>query len=119
MANWPSFVKKGTGGHAFEWCPTGVIARPKSERSIVFALSGTLFSLYGYRVDSTNIRGNACAALAPEQSPDKSAINSNDFHCAAGHSHEVLLRKNAEQQGIALEGELQECEGAPWRRLFA
>ena len=38
-------------------------------------------------------------------------IDINDYYCAAGHSHEVLLRKTAEQQGIALEGNLLECRG--------
>ena len=111
----PTLIKNG---HLFEVRPTDIIVRLKSERSIVFPLSGTLFSLYGYRVDSSST-ANACVVLAPGKPPNKSSININDFHCAAGHSHEVLLRKNAEQQGIALEGELQECEGAPWRRLFA
>ena len=32
-------------------------------------------------------------------------------YCAAGHSHEALLRKTAEQQGIVLEGKLLECRG--------
>ena len=32
----------------------------------------------------------------------------NDFHCAAGHSHEVLPRKSVVQQGIVLGGEQQE-----------
>ena len=36
----------------------------KSERSIVFPLTGNLYSLYGYRVDC-GIRGDACAVLAP------------------------------------------------------
>ena len=72
--------------------------------------SGTLYSLFGYRV-YRNSRGNVCAVLAPEQPPNKSANNINDFHCAAGHSHEVLFRTTAKQQGIVLEGELLECMG--------
>ena len=47
---------------------------------------------------------NACAVLAPGQPPNNSTINISDFHCAAGYSHEVLLHKTAEQQGIVLEG---------------
>ena len=49
--------------------------------------------------------------IAPAQPPNKSAVNINDFHCAAGNSHEVLLHKTAEQQGIVLEGELLEYKG--------
>ena len=33
----------------------------------------------------------------------KPGVNMNDYHCAAGHSRETLLRKTAEQQGIVLE----------------
>ena len=43
--------------------------------------------------------------------PNKPAIDIGDYHCAAGHSHEVLLRKTAEQQGIVLEGKMLECIG--------
>ena len=103
----PTLVKNG---HAFDKTPTGVSVRLKFLRSIVFPLSGTLFSLYGYRVDSSS-RETACAVLAPGQPPNKFQININDFHCASGHAHEVLLRKTAEQQGIVLEGELLECKG--------
>ena len=73
-------------------------------------LAGTLYSHYGYRVDCST-RENACAVLAPGQPPKKPAVDINDYHCAAGHSHEVLLRKTAEQQGIVLKGKLLECRG--------
>ena len=79
-------------GRAFEGRPTGVIRRLKSERSIVFPLGGTLFSLHRNRVHSGS-RENAYDVLAPRQSPHNSAININDLHCTAGRSHEVLLRK--------------------------
>ena len=97
-------------GHTFEGRPTGVVVKLEPERSIVFLLSGTLYSLYGYRVYCSS-RKNACAVLAPGQLPKKPAIDINNYHDAAGHSHEVLLRKTAEQQGIVLEGKLLECRG--------
>ena len=97
----PTLIKSG---HAFEARPTEIIVRLKSERSIISPLSGTLFGFYGYRVDSRN----GSAVLAPGQSPNKSAINIIDCHCAAGHSREVLLPKTTERQGIVIEGELQE-----------
>ena len=103
----PTLVKNG---HAFEEHPTGVVVKLKSERSIVFPLTRTLYNLYGYRVDCSS-REKACALLAPGQLPNKPAININDCHCAAGHSLKVLLRKTAEQQGIVLEGKLLECRG--------
>jgi len=103
----PTLVKNG---HTFEGRPSGIVVRLKSERSIVFPLSGNLYSLYGYRIDSSSGE-NACAVLAPGQQPKKPVIDINDYHCSAGHSHEVLLRKTAEQQGIVLEGNLLECRG--------
>ena len=97
-------------GHNFEGRPTGIVVKLKSERSIVFPLTGKLYSLYGYRVDCST-RGDACVVLAPGKLPNKPVVNINDHHCAAGHTHEALLRKTAEQQGVVLEGKLLECKG--------
>lgn len=49
----PTLTKNG---HICEGYPTGVVVRPKSERSIVFMLSETLFSLqlYSYKIDSSS-----------------------------------------------------------------
>ena len=55
---------------------------------------------------------------APGQLPKKPAIDINDYHCAAGHSHVVLLRKTAEQQGFVLEGKLLECRGCSIAKGF-
>ena len=67
----PTLVKNG---HTFEERPTGIVVKLKSERSIVFPLTGTLYSLYGYRVDCST-RENACAVLAPGQLPKKPAVD--------------------------------------------
>ena len=96
-------------GHTFKRRPTGVVVRLKSERSIVVLLRGSLYSLCSYWVDRSCTK-NACVAL---QLPNKSAININHFHCPTRHSHDELLRKGAEQKGIALEGELRKCRGGP------
>ena len=106
----PALVKNG---HTSKWRSTGVAIRLESERAVVFPLSGTLHSTYDYRVDR-RCRENACAVLAPGQLPNKSALNINNFHHAAGYFHEVLFRKTVEQQGIALEEELRKCRR--WRR---
>ena len=92
--------------HTFEGRPAGIVVKLKSERSIVFPLNGNLNSLHGYRIDCI-IKGDACTR------PGKIAkqVNTNDYHLAAGHSHEALFRKTAEQQGIVLEGKLLECKG--------
>ena len=42
----PTLVKHG---HTFEGRPAGIVVKLKSERSIVFPLTGNLYSLYGYR----------------------------------------------------------------------
>ena len=47
----PTLVKNG---HAFEGRPTGIVVKLRSERSIVFPLTGTLYRLYGYRVDCSS-----------------------------------------------------------------
>ena len=97
-------------GHTFEGRPARIVVKLKSERSIVFPLTKNLYSRYGYRADCST-RGDACAVLAPGKLPNKPVVNINDYHGAAGHSHEALLRKTAEQQGVVLEGKLLECKG--------
>ena len=47
--------------------------------------------------------------LGPGQLPNKSAININNFPCAAGHSNKALFRKIAAQPRFVLEGELLGC----------
>ena len=92
-------------GLTFEGRPAGIAVKLKSERSTVFPLTGNLYSLYGYRVDCST-RGDAWAVLAPRKLSNKPVVNTNDYHCAAGHSHDALLRKTAKQQGVVLEGKL-------------
>ena len=87
-----------TNGDTFEGRPTGIIVKLKSERSIMHPLTGYLYSLYSYRVDCST--REVCAVLAPGKLPTKPVVSINDYHCAAGYSHEALLRKTAEQQGI-------------------
>ena len=103
----PTLVKNG---HTFEGRPVGIVVKLKSERLNVFPLNGNLYSRYGYRVGCST-RGDACAVLAPGKLPNKPVVDINDYHCAAGHFHEALLRNTAEQQGIVLEGKLLECKG--------
>ena len=96
--------------HTFEGRPTRIAVKLKFERSIVFPLTGNLYSLYGYRVDCST-KENACVVPAPGKMSNKPVMNINDYHCAVGHFHEALLSKTAEQQGIVLEGKLLGCEG--------
>ena len=97
-------------GHTFEGRPAWIVVKLKSERSIVFPFTGNLYSYIVYRVDC-GASGDACAVLAPGKLINKPVGHINDYHCAAGHSHEALLRKTSEQQGVVLEGKLLECKG--------
>ena len=56
-------------GHTIEGRPTGVVVWFKSQRSIVFPLSGTLYILCGYRVECSS-RENASGALSTRQLPN-------------------------------------------------
>ena len=103
-------------GHTFEGRSAGIVVKLKSERSIGFPLTGNLYSLYGYRVDCST-RGDACDVLPPGKLPNKPVVNINDYHCSAGHSHDALLRKTAEQQGVVREGKLLECKGCSMQFL--
>ena len=44
----PNLVKNG---HTLEGRPAGIVAKLKSARSVVFPLTGNLYSRSGYRVD--------------------------------------------------------------------
>ncbi|CAB1116999.1 unnamed protein product [Ectocarpus sp. CCAP 1310/34] len=76
--------------------------------SVHFPRCGNLYVRNGSRTHNehaspTIAPGNAKAPSTP--------VDINDFHCAHGHSHEVLLRTTAKQQGTMLVGELLECLG--------
>ena len=76
----------------------------------MFPMTRNLYILYGYGVDCST-SGEACAILAPGKLSNKPVVNINDYHCAAGRSHETLLLKTAEKRGIVHEGKLLECKG--------
>ena len=104
-----TLVKNGNG-NTIEGRFARIVVKLMSERSVVFSLTGNLYSLYGYRVDCST-KEDDCAVLAPGKLPNKPVVNINNYHCAAGHSGEGLLRKTAEQQGIVLEGKLLKRKG--------
>ena len=99
----PTLVNSGP---SFEGRSAGIVVKIKSERLIVFPLTGNLCSLFWL----PGTEEDACAVLAPGKLLNKPVVNMNDYHCAAGHSHESLLSKTAQQQGIVLEGKLLECK---------
>ena len=54
----------------------------------------------------------ACAVTVPGKAKAPTTpTDINTLHCTHGHTHEVLLKKTAEQQGVNLSGELHECRG--------
>ena len=57
----PTLVKNA---HTLKGHRTGVVVKLKSERSIVFPLTGNLYSLYGYRVDRST-RGKCLCCNRP------------------------------------------------------
>ena len=110
----PTLIKND---HTFEGRPPRIVVKLESDHLIVFPLTGTLYSIYGYWVDCST-RENACAVLAPGQLPKKPAVDINDYHCAAGHSNKMLLRKTAEKQGIVLEGNLLESRACSMAKVI-
>ena len=68
---------------------------------------------YGYRPEAKGrVVDTACAVIAPGQAKAATTPTGiNTFHCTYGHTHEGLLKKTAEQQGVNLSGELHECRG--------
>ena len=54
----------------------------------------------------------SCAVISPGQAKAPTTpTDINTFRCTYGHTHEVLLKKTAEKQGVNLSGELHECRG--------
>ncbi|CAB1111207.1 unnamed protein product [Ectocarpus sp. CCAP 1310/34] len=75
--------------------------------SVYFPLWGDLFVQTGHRIDSG--RELACAIIAPGNAKaNRTPVDINDFHCAHGHSHEVLLKNTAKQQGVTRSGTVPE-----------
>ena len=56
----------------------------------------------------------ACAVIAPGQAKTPTTpTDTHLFQCTYGHTHKVLLKQTAKQQGVSLSGELHECRGCP------
>ena len=105
----PALVKNG---HNFEGCPMGVVVRLKSERSIVFPQSGTLYSLYGYRVNRS-CRENTCAVLIPGQVPDRFAINPTAITGRLDTPTKYYSARSRSSKGLPSRESCRSAEGAP------
>ena len=92
----------------------GVTLKLKRGNTVHFPLIGKLCRQYGYRPEAKGrVVDTACAVIDPGQAKATTTLTDiNTFHCTYGHTHEVLLNKTAEQQGVNLSGELhEECRG--------
>ena len=106
----PSMTQKG---HTYTGDKDGVTLKLKGGETVFFPLVGKLCRQYGYRPEvAGSMVDTACAAIAPGKAEAPTTPTFiNTLHCTFGHTHEVLLKKTATQQGIAYSGELYECRG--------
>ena len=83
----------------------------KGGNTVRFPLIGKLYRQCRYRPEAKGgVVDTACAVIASGQAKSPpSPTDINNFHCTYIHTHEVLLKKTAEQQGVNLSGELHKC----------
>ena len=110
----PSLALKG---HTYAGDKNGVTPKLKGGKTLNFPLIGKLCHQYGYRPEAKGrVVYTACAVIGPGQAKASTTpTDINTFRCIYGHTHEVLLKKTAGQQGINPSGELHEC----WRCSMA
>ena len=106
----PSMTQKG---HTYTGDKDGVTLKLKGGETVFSPLVGKLCRQYGYRPEAAgSMVDTACATIAPGKAKAPTTpTDINILHCTFGHTHEVLLKKTATQQGIAYSGELHECRG--------
>ena len=106
----PSITQKG---HTYVGDKDGVTPKLKGGETLFFPLVGKLCRQYGYRPEAAgSLVDTACATITPGKAKAPTTpTDINIIHCTFGHTHEVLLKKAATQQGIAYSGELHECRG--------
>ena len=99
--------------HTYTGDKDGITLKLNGEETVFFPLVGKLCRQYGYRPEAVgSMVDTACATIAPGKvKAPTTPIDINILHCTFGHTHEVLLKKTATQQGIAYSGELHECRG--------
>ena len=100
-------------GHTYTGDKGGITLKLNGEETVLFPLVGKLYHQHGYRPEAAGSMINtACTTIAPGKA--KAHTTPTDIsilHCTFGHTHEVLLKKTATQQGIADSGDLHECRG--------
>ena len=100
-------------GHTYTGDKDGVTLKLKGGETVFSLLVGKLCRQYGYRLEAAgSLVDTACATIAPGKAKAPTTpTDINILHCTFGHTHEVLLKKTATQQGIAYSGEPYECRG--------
>ncbi|CAM9437793.1 unnamed protein product [Pylaiella littoralis] len=100
-------------GHTYTGDNDGITLKLDGGETVFFPLVGKLYRQFGYRPEATGSSvDTACATIAPGRAKAPTTpADINVLHCTFGHTHEVLLKKTAEQQGLAYSGELHECRG--------
>ena len=106
----PSLALKG---HTYAGNKDGVTLKLKGGKNVHFPPIGKLCRQYGYRPEAKGrVVDIAWAVIAPEQAKASTTpIDIRTSHCTYGHTHEVLLKKTVEEQGVNLSGELHEYRG--------
>ena len=100
-------------GHTYTGDKNGIILKLNGGETVFSPLVGKLYRQYGYRPEAVGSMVDiACATIVPGKAKAPTTpIDINILHCTFGHTHEVLFKKTATQQGIAYSGELHECRG--------
>ena len=100
-------------GHTYTGDKDGITLKLCEEEIVFSPLVGKLYRQYGYRPEAAgSMVDTACATIAPGKAKAPTIPTGiNILHRTFGHTHEVLLKKTATQQGIAYSGELHECRG--------
>ena len=108
----PSMTQKG---HPYTGDKDGVTLKLKGGETVFFPLVGKLCRQYGFRPEAAgSMVDTACATIAPGKAKAPTTpTDINILHCTFGHTHEVLLKKKEEQQGVNLSGKLHKRRGYP------
>ena len=92
----PSMALKG---HTYTGDKDGVTLKLEGGENVQLSLVGKLYRQYGYRPEATgSMVDTACGTITPGKAKaPNTPTDVNLFHCTYGHTHEVLLKKTAEQ----------------------
>ena len=100
-------------GHTYTGDKDGITLKLNRGETVFFSLVGKLYRQYGYRPEAAgSMVDTACTPIAPGKAKAPTTPTEiNILHCTFGHTHEVLLKKTATQQGIVDSGDLHEYRG--------